>query len=67
METSADVCELAAIDYQLIQKLMEDELHIKQKKILHEDCLTARYAWSLFHAVLLMSSLFHDDDDDVSG
>jgi hypothetical protein len=37
METFADVCELVAIDYQLIQKLMEDELHINQKKILHED------------------------------
>ena len=65
METFADVCELAAIDYQLIEKLMEDELHINQKKILHEDL--CRYAWSLFCAVLLMSSLFHDDDDDVSG
>jgi hypothetical protein len=33
----AGVGELAAIDYQLIQILMEDELHINQEKILHED------------------------------
>jgi hypothetical protein len=37
MKTFADVCELAAIDYQLIQKLMDVELHINQKKILHAD------------------------------
>jgi hypothetical protein len=37
METFADVCELGAIDYQLIQKLIEDELYINQKKIPHED------------------------------
>jgi len=37
MENFADVCELAAIEYQLIQKLMEDELHVYQKKILYED------------------------------
>jgi len=37
MQTFADVCELEARDYQLIQKLVEDELHVNQKKIIHED------------------------------
>jgi hypothetical protein len=37
MGSFADACELVVIEYQLIQKLIEDELHVYQKKILYED------------------------------
>ena len=37
MDTVADISELTAIDNQVIQKLMEDQLQINLEKVLRKD------------------------------